>query len=157
MQADMMGDPAGRAEIQRRSRLSRRSQQRSSTLGVMVAIVGLLVALIWALNLETRLPALRIAEQPPAGTTQKILEPGSFKADDPAIARTGNWFTQTLGSTATASTSASQVTSTAGSEMTLRFYGTDISMNARIGPESGEVNVTVDGGTSSVLPSDSFG
>jgi hypothetical protein len=123
----------------------------------LLGIVGLLLVLIWALNLESRLPSLRIAEQPPAGSTQKILEPGTYKSDDPAIVRSGNWFTQTLGTTGTTSTSASMVTSTSGSQMTLYFYGTDLSMNARIGPESGEVRVTVDGETSSVLPSDSSG
>ena len=41
--------------------------------------------------------------------------------------------------------------------MTLRFYGTDLTMTARIGPESGKVYVSVDGQQSSVLPVDEHG
>jgi hypothetical protein len=157
MQVADVGEPPGRATSQRQSRNSRRTHQGSTELAIIVGIVALLFVMIWALNLESRLPSLRIAEQPPAGTTQKILEPGTYHADDPAIVRSGNWFTQTLGTTSSTMPSASMVTSTSGSAMSLMFYGTDLSMDARIGPESGEVRVTVDGQTSSVLPSDSTG
>jgi len=157
MRAAEVGEPAGRAASQRHSRNSRRTHNGSSELTVLVSIIALLFVLIWALNLESQLPSLRIAEQPPAGTTQKILEPGTYHADDPAIMRTGNWFTQTLGTTTSTTTATSMVTSTSGSSMTLIFYGTDLSMDARIGPESGEVRVSVDGQSSSVLPSDSTG
>lgn len=131
--------------------------QRSAMLAALCGVVGVLLVFVWALNLESRLPALRIAEQPPVGSIQKILDPGTYQADDPAIVRSGTWFTQTLGTTSTAVTSESMVTSTAGSKMTVYFYGTDLIMDSRIGPESGVVRVTVDGAPSSILPSDSQG
>ena len=86
-----------------------------------------------------------------------MLEPGSYQANDPEITRNGNWYIQTLGSTNTTNKSSSMVTSTSGSTMTLIFYGTDLSMDARIGPESGKIRVAIDGGSSSVLPSDDKG
>jgi hypothetical protein len=123
----------------------------------LVAVIALVIVLISALSLEHHLPSLRIAEPPPAGTANRVLEPGSYQAGDPAIVRNGNWYTQTLGSTNATATSTSLVTSTSGSTMTLIFYGTDVSMDARIGPESGKIRISVDDGASSVLPSDDKG
>ncbi len=142
----------------RRPRRRQRPQRGiPPALGSLFAVIALIIVLISTLSLENHLPSLRIAEPPPAGATNRVLEPGSYQADDPAIVRSGNWYTQTLGSTTPAATSSSMVTSTTGSTMTLIFYGTDLSMDARIGPESGEVQVSIDGGTSSILPSDDKG
>ena len=157
MPAAEVREPVKRSASQRRSPNSRPSHQASSEISVLVTIVVVLFVMIWAVNLESHLPTLRIAEPPPSGTTQTILEPGTYRANDPAIVRSGNWFTQTLGSTTSVTTSESMVTSTSGSAMTIVFYGTDLSMTARIGPESGEVRVTVDGQSSPILPSDSTG
>ncbi|HVX29774.1 MAG TPA: hypothetical protein VHA53_04785 [Nitrolancea sp.] len=126
-------------------------------LGSLVAVIALVIVFISTVSLENHLPSLRIAEPPTAGTTTRVLEPGSYRADDPAIVRTGNWFPQTLGSTTSTDTSMSMVTSTGGSTMTLVFYGTDVSVDARIGPESGKIRVSIDGGTSAILPSDDKG
>jgi hypothetical protein len=120
-------------------------------------VIAIVIVLISALSLENHLPALRLAEPPPGGTANRVLEPGSYKADDPAIKRDGNWYTQTLGSTTATTTSSSMVTSTSGSTMTVIFYGTDLSMDARVGPESGEIRVSIDGGTSALLPSNDQG
>lgn len=145
------------AKARRSSRRARPRRSVPSAFGSLVAIIALVIVLISTLSLERHLPSLRIAEPPPAGTANRVLEPGSYQANDPAIVRSGNWYTQTLGSTNATATSSSMVTSTSGSAMTLIFYGTDVSMNARIGPESGEIRVSVDNGPSSVLPSDDKG
>lgn len=142
----------------RRSRRRKRPRRGvPPAFGSLFAVIALVIVLISTLSLENHLPSLRIAEPPPAGTVNRVLEPGSYQADDPAIVRSGSWFTQTLGSTNETSTSSSMVTSTSGSTMTLIFYGTDLSMDARIGPESGKISVSIDGGSSAVLPSDDNG
>ena len=141
----------------RSSRGPRPRRSVPTAFGELVAVVALVIVLISTLSLENHLPSLRIAEPPPGGTTVRVLEPGDYQANDPAIILNGNWYTQTLGSTNAISTSSSMVTSTNGSTMTLIFYGTDLSMNARIGPESGKIGVSIDGGASSVLPSDGSG
>jgi hypothetical protein len=145
------------AEARRSNRRAGRQRSVPPAFGSIIAMVALVIVFISALSLENHLPALRLAEPPPSGTTNRVLEPGSYEANDPAISRQGNWYMQTLGSTSATTTSSSLVTSTTGSTMTLIFYGTDLSMDARIGPESGKVRVSIDGGTSSVLPSDDQG
>lgn len=123
-----------------------------------IAIVAVIVALIWVMRLEATLPSIRVGQSvdsQPSGLT--TLEPGTYHAEDKSIALTGNWFTQTLGTSTPSVTSSSVATTTPGSSMTLRFYGTDISMTARIGPESGKVYVSIDGHQSPALPADSQG
>lgn len=141
----------------RAKRPVRRQRNLPPVVASFFAVLAIVIVLIATLSLENHLPSLRIAEPPPAGSANRVLEPGSYQADDPAIVRNGNWYTQTLGSTNATTTSSSMVTSTSGSTMTLIFYGTDLSMDARVGPESGDIRITIDGGTSSVLPSDAKG
>ncbi len=129
-----------------------------SLAAALAGIACLILALIWVMNLESTLPSIRVGEQSVVGSgSSSALEPGTYPAENPAIVRSGNWFKQTLGTSTPLSTSSSMVTSTADSSMTFRFYGTDLSMTARIGPESGTVYVTVDGQVSPILPIDSKG
>ena len=124
----------------------------------LVGIVGLILALVWVMNLESRLPSIRIEAQEGTGSgAGQTLEPGSYQAENSDILLTGNWFTQTLGTSSSAIKTSSIVTSTSGSSMSFRFYGTDIRMTARIGPESGKVYITVDDQPSPILPTDSKG
>ena len=157
MQLTERGVLTSDAEVRRMDRRAQRQHGLPPALSSLAAIIALVIVLISALSLENNLPSLRIAEPPPAGTANRVLEPGDYQANDPAIIRDGNWYTQTLGSTSATTTSSSMVTSTNGSTMTVIFYGTDLRMNARIGPESGKIRVSIDGGTSSVLPSDDKG
>lgn len=157
MQLTDHGVLASDGEAHRSSRRAQHRRSVPSAFGSFVAVIALVIVLISTLSLEHHLPSLRLAEPPPPGTTNRVLEPGSYQANDPAIIRSGNWYTQTLGSTNATSISSSMVTATSGSTMTLIFYGTDLSMDARIGPESGEIRVSIDGGGSSVLPSDDKG
>ena len=129
-----------------------------SILVTLVGIVGLILALIWVMNLESRLPSIRIGAQEGTGSgAGQTLEPGSYQAENSAILLSGNWFKQTLGTSSSAIKTSSMVTSVSGSSMTFRFYGTEIGMTARIGPESGKVYITVDDQASPILPSDSKG
>jgi len=157
MQLTERGVRTSDSEARRPSRRARPQRSVPPAFGSLIAVIALVIVLSSALSLENHLPSLHIAEPPPAGTTSRVLEPGSYQANDPEITRHGNWYIQTLGSTNTTNKSSSMVTSTSGSTMTLIFYGTDLSMDARIGPESGEIRVAIDGGTSPVLPSDDKG
>lgn len=126
--------------------------------GALAGIVGVVVALVWVMNLEATLPSIRAGDQSFDGPgSSKTLRPGTYLAENPAVVLSGKWFKQTLGTSSSLSTTSSMVTSTSGSSMTFRFYGTDLGLTARIGPESGTMYVTIDGQGSSILPVDSRG
>jgi hypothetical protein len=130
---------------------------RSSVVAPLIAIIALFLALIWVVRLEATLPSIRVGASSATATGGlTTLDPGTYLAENKSIVLSGAWFVQTLG-TSTSAPSSSTVTTTPGSSMTLRFYGTDLSMMARIGPESGKVHVSVDGQESSVLPADGQG
>jgi len=146
-----------------RHRASRARGSRSTTrpsADVALPIVGVLfvvLALVWVMNLEATLPSIRVGDRGAAGIAAQTLEPGTYTVENGAISLTGNWFRQTLGSNQSTTVTSSMVTNTAGNVMSFRFYGTDLSMSARIGPESGKVYVKIDGDPSTVLPQDSKG
>jgi hypothetical protein len=154
--------PTSPAASKRRARTrGRKSETRSSFSSLFAALCGVVVlflALIWVIRLESELPSIRVSV-PSGGATipGMTLEPGEYRSDNPAIVLSGNWFNQTLGTSGPAKTTSSMVTSTSGSSMTLRFYGTDVVTIARIGPESGKFHVTIDGEPSPILPSDDHG
>ncbi len=127
----------------------------NSLFAAVIGVFCLVLALTWVMNLESTLPSIRIGTANASSAT--ILEPGDHLAEDKGISLSGNWFKQSLGTANPAVTSTSMVTTTSGSSMSFRFYGTDLSMIARIGPESGEVYVSVDGQPSPILPVDNRG
>lgn len=140
------------------SPLHRPDKQRSHVriFSSLAGIVVVLVALMWVMNLEATLPSIRLGDSTAGRGPSTTLEPGVHLAESPDIELSGNWFKQTLGTSVSAQTT-SMVTSTSGSSMSFRFYGTDLSMTARVGPESGKVYVSVDGQASTTLPIDSSG
>ncbi|MGA7672536.1 MAG: hypothetical protein WBW04_19085 [Nitrolancea sp.] len=139
--------------------IARRSRSRTSTagLGPFFGVVFIMLALIWVMNLESTLPSIRVGDQPISTGAARTLEPGTYTAENDAISLSGNWFRQTLGSNESSNITSLVVTGTSGSVMSFRFYGTDLSMAARIGPESGKVYVSIDGNPSTLLPTDSKG
>ncbi len=123
-------------------------------LGVCLLVAGL----IWVMKLEATLPSIRIGDvQQVSVDGLRTLEPGTYLVGDSSIQLGGTWFDQTLGTSTPTIMSSSKVTTTPGSTISMRFYGTDLTMTARIGPESGKVYISVDGEDSSVLPVDEHG
>lgn len=122
----------------------------------LVGIIFVFVALTWVMNLEATLPSIRLGDTTTTTAPLTPLEPGVHLAESPDIVLSGNWFKQILGTSVSAQTT-SMVTSTSGSSMSFRFYGTDLNMTARVGPESGKVYVSIDGQASTTLPIDNTG
>lgn len=96
------------------------------------------------------MPALRTPLEAETGANAVIL-PGTHPPFAPQIEQSGDWITQPLGETTYLSTQSP------GSSLSWRFYGTDLSIRARIGPESGVIYVTIDGNPVIGLPTDENG
>jgi hypothetical protein len=111
--------------------------------------VALLVAAGIISRLEARLPELRSV--PAADPQVTLLEPGSHPVPGTGMRTSGEWVTQQVGSASWL------VTSDRTASLTFTFYGTDIVLRARIGPESGRAYVTVDGDPASGLLHDARG
>ncbi len=147
----------------RHNRARRTRSQRSytglsfSVFGPILGVMCIMMSLTWVMNLEGTLPSIRVGDRTNGNAAAQTLEPGSYSAENRSIALSGDWFQQTIGSNGSSTVTSLVVTAASGSVMSFRFYGTDLSIAARIGPESGTVYVTIDGDPSTVLPTDSKG
>lgn len=103
-----------------------------------VVIVLLLILLLWGVALEKSLPTVRI---PPASdaTTNEVMLPGTHAITNAPIAFEGDWFSQPL------DTVTSLATDQAGGNLRFRFYGTQVAVTIRVGPEAGRAYVAIDG------------
>ncbi len=147
-----------RSERTPRVRSERRHTGLSfAVVGPIFGVICIMLSLTWVMNLEATLPSIRVGDRTNGNAAAQTLEPGSYSAEDQAITLSGDWFQQTIGSNGSSTVTSLVVTAAPGSVMSFRFYGTDLSVAARIGPESGTVYVTVDGNPSTVLPTDSKG
>lgn len=133
---------------------SPRAALSASTRLLALTIPGLLLILFVAMNLQQRLPGIRVptahdgAAQP---QTAGALLPGTRSVLATPARTTGRWFQQPLG------TETSLATDNSGSTIELRFFGTSVAMRVRVGPEAGKVYVAIDGEPVSHLSSDSKG
>jgi hypothetical protein len=114
-----------------------------------LAILLLLNSLAWMISLAARLEQVGIPEQ--ARETSEALLPGNFPLPHPAVRAHGDWVSQHVGGRAFLATRE------AGSELVVPFYGTELAVVVRIGPDAGRVYVTVDGSPWPQLPSDDTG
>ncbi|MBI4318687.1 MAG: hypothetical protein HY675_09370 [Chloroflexi bacterium] len=89
-----------------------------------------------------------------AGRALSVAEPGDYQESNPALVAEGAWETTT---DARASAQVFLGGRAPGSNMTISFRGTDISLLARKGPGGGTIYVTVDGREANRLPVDSNG
>lgn len=112
---------------------------------VMVALLLLITA-----SVEHSLPAVRLPHLR-ATTVAQSLTPGYHPILDSAATSTGIWFQQPLGNRV------SIASNQAGASLAFHFDGTEVQLDARIGPESGKVYVSVDGGPVSHLLQDEKG
>ncbi len=120
-------------------------------LGAALGVVLLLI--LMTVNLEVRLPGVHLPEG--ARSTmrpgQLLLSPGHHGASDPAIQTTPDWFTQQL------KQETALATNRQGGILSTSFYGTEVSLIARVGPEAGRVIIQVDGAPVSSLSKDDTG
>jgi hypothetical protein len=117
----------------------------SGTLTALLLSLVILAAFAWVLQLETRLPQVH---QP--GGDPGMLLPGLYAMDNPAIAASSDWYWQVFGQ------SRSLVNDGTG-HVSLRFYGTELRLIGRVGPESGRLYVLVDGQLVGSLNRDAHG
>ena len=111
-----------------------------------VLVLGLVVLLIWTLQLHARLPAIHLG-----GAQTDRLGQGPHPIDSSVIQRSGDWYTQSYG------TDRELVSETGGSSLSFTFYGTSLSLTALVGPESGRLYVQVDDNPVDGLRSDERG
>jgi len=112
-------------------------------------VVLLLCSLAWIMLLTNRLNQVGIPE--PGTVANEALLPGSVRLPHPAIRTKGDWVTQQVGGQAFLASRED------GAALTIQFYGTELALIARIGPDAGRVYVTVDGSPSPQLPRDDTG
>lgn len=113
----------------------------------ILAIPLLLLGFGWTVRVQQQLPQIHRSTSP----TAAVLGPGSHPPDAQGIVSSPGWYWQVFGS------SRSLVSSTSGSALDLRFYGTEVILTARIGPESGRIYVLVDGAPAPGLSQDEHG
>jgi hypothetical protein len=106
------------------------------------ALFLLFLAVMWLANLEKNLPDIRI---PPDTSSSDVLNghalmmPGHNEIETVDVNLTGDWVTQEIGES---NWLASELQ---GSRMQAAFYGTDIYLLVRMGPDSNRAYVTVNG------------
>lgn len=98
----------------------------------------IVVLLVITASVEHSLPAVRLPHLS-ANTVSESLTPGYHPILDSAATTTGIWFQQPLGNRV------SIASNQAGASLSFHFDGTEVQLDARIGPESGKVYVSVDG------------
>jgi hypothetical protein len=117
------------------------------------AVLLLMLAVIWVARTEERIPTLRVVTQTDQNSPGELptIFPGDHAVTEESIVVGGPWVSQQLGAiTALAS-------SDTASTLTFRFYGTDVRLITRIGPEAGRVYVVLDGGVVPDLDRDERG
>jgi len=121
-----------------RRRRSRSFPEQLSN-GVLVAGAAIIIVLVLiTASVEHSLPAVRLPHLR-ANTVSESLTPGYHPILNSAATTTGIWFQQPLGNRV------SIASNQAGASLSFHFDGTEVQLDARIGPESGEVYVSVDG------------
>lgn len=105
---------------------------------LILAVPVLIILLLLTINLEQRLPAVRVPKGGAGQSAQRLL-PGTWSILDVPVRTTGTWFQQPL------ENDTSLATDQPGNALEIHFFGTRLEMRARIGPESGDVYVQIDG------------
>lgn len=133
---------------------SRAIIQRQSMLLLLLTLPVLLALFAWASNLEANIATLRLSS---VGTQTNgedhlaVIYPGTHGATNAPLTTEGEWLEQPLGDHLWIASSEP------GSSISFQFYGTEASILARVGPESGRVYVTIDGESVAGLDADDMG
>lgn len=137
----MTSTPTDSSQLARRAGQRRRSRSLPERLsdGALVAGATIIVfLLVITASVEHSLPAVRLPHLK-ANTVSASLTPGYHPILDSAATTTGIWFQQPLGNRVSISSNQP------GASLSFHFDGTEVQLDARIGPESGKVYVSVDG------------
>lgn len=120
---------------------------------VGAALGVVLVLILLTVNLEVRLPGVHLPEG--ARSTlrpgQTLLAPGHHEINDPALSPSPDWFIQRL------NRDTALATNRPGGSLSTSFYGTEVRLIARVGPEAGRVYIQVDGAPVPSLSKDDTG
>lgn len=117
--------------------------------GPALTAVLILAIAAWMLTVADRLHQVGIPN--PDDAAGPALYPGTTPLPHPAVRVEGDWVTQDVSGRTFLATRAS------GASSTIPFYGTALTLIARVGPDAGKVYVTVDGNPAPGLPSDETG
>lgn len=147
-----MAEQRGRHRLAQRGRTMETRVMRISILAASVIL--LFLVLVWLVDLEQRLPDVRAPREFSESNLlsgHAIMAPGYRDVDDVDAAQSGEWIEQEIGD------STWLATDTPGSRIQAAFYGTDLYLVARIGPEAGRAYIRVDGEPVSGLNEDETG
>lgn len=120
-------------------------------LGAALGLVLLIILL--TINLEVRLPGVHLPEGERSATRpgHMLLAPGQHGPDDPGIQTTPDWFIQRL------NTETALATNSEEGRLNTSFFGTEVRLIARVGPEAERVYIQVDGAPVPSLTQDDAG
>jgi hypothetical protein len=124
---------------------------------VFAAIGGILILVIavaWLANLEQTLPDIRTPRDQSTSSVlpgHALLMPGNTEIHDVDSQLEGDWVTQEIGE------SDWLATDLRGSSLRAAFYGTDLYLMARVGPDASRAYVTVNDRPIDHLPRDDEG
>ncbi|MEX2425645.1 MAG: hypothetical protein WD401_02680 [Thermomicrobiaceae bacterium] len=120
-----------------------RPREWASQLAMMAFLVLAFVAAVaWLANLENQLPDIRTPRDPGSSIVlpgYALMMPGNPDIESVEADLTGDWVTQEIGEMDWLATDLQ------GSRLRAAFYGTDLYVIARIGPDASRAYVTVDG------------
>jgi hypothetical protein len=121
---------------------------------MVLAVLGFLLATIWLVNLERQLPDIRTPRDAGSSSVLEghaLMMPGNSDIQSVDAQLTGDWVTQEIGDQDWLATDLE------GSRLRAAFYGTDIYLMARFGPDATRAYVTVNGAPVDHLSQDEFG
>lgn len=144
-------DPRQGAAPQRQSRAS---DAGLNILLLALAVTVLFLAMTWLLRLESTLPDIRAPRSTESSSVLNghgLLSPGfhAIRSVDGEIR--GDWLVQEVGD------SGWLATEEEGSRIRAAFYGTELYLLARVGPEAGIAYVTINNRPAPLLPEDENG
>jgi hypothetical protein len=121
---------------------------------LVIALALLLVALTWLLHLETALPDVRAPRSNDASEVLRghgLMSPGYHNISTVDAAVEGEWLLQEVGDADWLTTDQ------AGGNIQAAFYGTELYLMARVGPDAGRAYVTINNRPSILLHEDELG
>lgn len=119
-----------------------------------VAAVLVFLAMTWLIRLESTLPDIRAPRSDESSAVLNgfgLMSPGYHAIDEIDADIRGDWLVQEVGD------SGWLATEEEGSRIRAAFYGTELYLMARVGPEAGIAYVTIDNRPAPALPEDEIG
>jgi hypothetical protein len=121
---------------------------------ITLGILALMLAGVWIMTLQRDLPGVRAPRDPSSSEVlpgRAVLPPGSTLIHSVDAELEGDWVTQQIGE------SDWLATDLEGSGLRAAFYGTEIYLTVRVGPDASLAYVAIDNQPLDHLPDDEFG